>query len=916
MSNIDDDFYNIDEDDALCALEDEQSQITSTSESQLTNAEPSKDALDKLNKYFGHKSFRPLQWEIIRNALERKDQLVVMSTGYGKSICYQMPSLLKDNLTLIVSPLISLMNDQVTNASANGIAASCITGETQREDRNEVFEDCLNGRLRLLYVTPEFGLNNPELIRKISLRIGLLAIDEAHCVSQWGHEFRSDYRCLSSIRDIIGDVPLMALTATATPEVKKDIIKNLHMRQAVTLCTSLDRSNLYLEVRSPTSIEGLQSLVTEVDDMRGKHFGGPTIIYCPTRASVEDVNKVLSGMGVKCAMYHAGLSSKARSKAHENFVKDKITTIVATVAFGMGIDKPDVRNIIHFGAPKGIESYYQEIGRAGRDGFPSKCIVFYSDNEIAINRNRLIRDGKLKDPYKAHAIEMQRHMEKFLTGNTCRRFLMLSHFDASLKSSTPRAGCCDICDGNIESENNPNKRTLTVNYGFEAELLLRTIDEVFHGSTGLGKVIDFLKGKANVYATKQKHALYGAGAKKTEAFWKELGRILRLSGYFYEQKSTYNEFAYTISLSDKADKWLRMKEKELLLEPTPPLIGRVKVVDSQGAKKYLSIPVSGDMPQSKILGTKKKRLWKSCSEYENLCNATTELYAKELERKLIDLRTNLAIQMDCGAHTIASNKCIQQLATVRPSCVENLYMIGEMPEEKRRKFGKQLVDVCVQHSKEHSLTMDCTTESMFPSELSDAIDSLTDSNREVYQNHVKGRLSLADLAQMRGISESTVASYVVNFVKVGLPIHMDVLGINEDLIFTVLKTIRENGSDIIRMKPIMEKLPEAFIDYNRLKIIFTILEYEYGIEEEESLSQNESNVSQLERKPPTPTRIISKGTESGASSQAPNSTSPMSNSQQTQSSKRSVPIWMTSKTTARLASQPPIKKAKSSNLFK
>uniref|UniRef100_A0A915C215 DNA 3'-5' helicase n=1 Tax=Parascaris univalens TaxID=6257 RepID=A0A915C215_PARUN len=873
MSNTDDDFYDTDEDDALC-------------------------------------------WEIIRNALDGKDQLVVMSTGYGKSICYQMPSLLRDNLTLIVSPLISLMNDQVTNASANGIAASSITGETQREDRNKVLEDCLNGRLRLLYVTPEFGLNNPELIRQISLHVGLLAVDEAHCVSQWGHEFRSDYRCLSSIRDVIGDVPLMALTATATPEVKKDIIENLRMHKAVTLCTSLDRSNLYLEVRSPTSVDGLQSLVTEVDDVRGKHFGGPTIIYCPTRASVEDVYKVLAGMGVKCSMYHAGLSSKMRLKAHENFVKDKVTTIIATVAFGMGIDKPDIRNVIHFGAPKGIESYYQEIGRAGRDGFPSKCIVFYSDNEIAINRNRLIRDGKLKDPYKAHAIEMQRHMEKFLVGNTCRRFSMLSHFDASLKSSTPRAGCCDICDGNIESESSPNKRALTVNYGFEAELLLRAIDEVFHGSTGLGKVIDFLKGKANVYASKQKHALYGAGAKKSEAFWKELGRILRLNGYFCEQKSAYNEFAYTISLSDKADKWLRMNEKELLLEPTPPLIGRVKVVDSQGAKKYLSIPPSGDVQQSKILGFKKERLWKDCSKYENLCGPTTELYAKELERKLFDLRTNLAIQMDCGAHTVASNKCIQQLAIVRPSCVENLYMIGEMPEEKRRKFGKQLVDVCVQHSKEHSLTMDCTTESMFPSELSDAINSLTDSNREVYQNHVKGRLSLADLAQIRGVSESTVASYVVNFVKVGLPIHMDVLGINEDLISTVLKTIRENGSDIIRMKPIMEKLPEGFIDYNRLKIIFTILEYEYGTEDEESLSQNESNVSQLEREPPTPTRIVSKGTESGSSSQAANSISAMLNSQQTQCSKRNVPIWMTSKTTTRLASQPPIKKAKSSNLFR
>ncbi|KHN74060.1 putative Werner syndrome ATP-dependent helicase -like protein 1 [Toxocara canis] len=744
MAQLDDDFYNTDEDEALLAVEDGPvpGQKPSTSETSSEDVQPSKDALVKLNKFFGHKSFRPLQWEIIRNALDRRDQLVVMSTGYGKSICYQIPSLLKDNLTLVVSPLISLMNDQVTNARANGVEASCLNGETQNEDRNTILEECLSGRLRLLYITPEFGLNSPEIVRKISSRIGLLAIDEAHCVSQWGHEFRPDYRRLSSIREIIGDVPLMALTATATPQVKQDIIKNLQMRNAAILCTCLDRSNLYLEVRSPTSVEGLQSLVTEVDDVRGKHFGGPTIVYCRTRAAVQEVHKFLAGLGVKCAMYHANLSSAARRKAHENFVKDKITTIVATVAFGMGIDKPDVRNVIHFGAPRGIESYYQEIGRAGRDGFPSKCIVFYSDGEIATSRNLLMRDVKLREPYKTHAIEMQRHMEMFLTGNACRRFSMLSHFDTSLKKSAPRAGCCDICDRNVESENDLDKQILTVNYGAEAELLLRAIDEVFHGQTGLGKVIDFLKGKANVRETKQKAALYGAGARKTEAFWKELGRVLRLSGYFQEQKSMGNEYAYTISLSQKAHRWLRMSTKELILEPTPALVGRIKICDQQGRAKYLSVPAYGDVPQSKILGSTKQRIWKDCSKYDGFGDAASELSSVELERELFDLRTDLAIQLDCGAHTVASNKCIQQLATVRPSCVQNLHMIGEMPEEKRRKFGQQFVDVCIRYSKQHSLPMDCNAESMLPKELSSAVRSLTDSNREVYQNHVKRRLPL------------------------------------------------------------------------------------------------------------------------------------------------------------------------------
>ncbi|VDK54291.1 unnamed protein product, partial [Anisakis simplex] len=211
------------------------------SEWKQKNDKPSDDVLKKLNKFFGHKSFRPLQWEIIREALNGRDQLVVLSTGYGKSICYQMPSLIQENLTLIVSPLISLMNDQVTNARANGIKASCITGETSYEDRNEIVDACLSGKLNLLYVTPEFGLNNDTLMRKISSRIGLLAIDEAHCVSQWGHEFRSDYRRLSSLRDILSDrVPVMALTATATVEVQLDIVKNLKMRNAITVCSSLD----------------------------------------------------------------------------------------------------------------------------------------------------------------------------------------------------------------------------------------------------------------------------------------------------------------------------------------------------------------------------------------------------------------------------------------------------------------------------------------------------------------------------------------------------------------------------------------------------------------------------------------------------------------------------------------------------
>uniref|UniRef100_A0A8R1TZN5 ATP-dependent DNA helicase n=1 Tax=Onchocerca volvulus TaxID=6282 RepID=A0A8R1TZN5_ONCVO len=795
-----------------------------------TDSVPPANALRLLKKFFGHNSFRPLQWVVIQNALNGKDQIVVLSTGYGKSVCYQLLSLYTGKLTIVISPLISLMNDQVENARSNGIQAACVSSETNLNEQQSIVA---SDNLRLLYITPEFALHNDSLLKHIRKNVNLLAIDEAHCVSEWGHEFRPSYRQLAKIRDFFDkNVPVMALTATATQQVRKDIASSLELHQPVITLAPLDRPNLYLSVRTPTSFKGLLHLLSE-DEKNEKHFNGSTIIYCSTRIVVDEVYECLSKEGVKCTRYHAGMSMVARRKAHECFLKDRITTIIATVAFGMGIDKPDVRNVIHYGAPKNMESYYQEIGRAGRDGCPSKCIVFYKDQELTKHRYCIMREQNLKEEYKKHLLEMLALMEQFLHATSCRRFLLLSHFDECVKKDEANAGCCDICDKLIDFDNRAVDRSLTNsrNYGDEALILLRAT-AIFEGRTGLGKVIDFVKGKANVIQSRQKNKYYGSGKHKTEAFWKELGRILRMNGYITETKSSFSNFAHLISLSDKGQNWLYGKNRELYLEPTPLLIGRIRVINEH------YIPRNSEPFHPKILNLKKQRAWKDCSCCDELMHLMDITAFEQLEKILLETRTNLAIEHNCSAHIIASNKCIRQLAMIRPSCIQNLCKIEEMTEERQRKFGQKFVDTVIKFCPAHNLSVDCTTNSTLPKEIEKRMDALNEICTDVYRNHIRAKLSLADLAELFAVSEGTIASYFVNLVKNGLPIYLDAVGIKRQHIDTIYDTIREHGSDILRLKPIMEALPEDFIDYNRLKIIFAILEYEYGVVEssEEALS--------------------------------------------------------------------------------
>ncbi|MDM8306525.1 DNA helicase RecQ [Phocaeicola salanitronis] len=593
-----------------------------------------------LKSYFGYTSFRPLQKEIITCILQKKDTLVLMPTGGGKSLCYQIPALMTEGTAIVVSPLISLMKDQVEALQDNGIIARALNSTNDETADAAIRFECRQGRVKLLYISPERLLNEINFLLK-DIRISLFAIDEAHCISQWGHDFRPEYTRLNILREQFPQVPIVALTATADKITRQDILKQLSMRDPQVFISSFDRPNLSLDVKRGYQQKEKNRTILEFINRRAGESG---IIYCMSRNTTEKVADMLEEHGISTAVYHAGLSTAARDAAQEDFINDRVQVVCATIAFGMGIDKSNVRWIIHYNLPKSIESFYQEIGRAGRDGLPSDTLLFYSFADIVLLSRFANESGQ-----QELNMEKLKRMQQYAEADICRRRILLNYFGESMEHD---CGNCDVC------RNPPQRFNGTILVQKALSAIARTDQQI-----GTSTLIDILKGAASADIIERgydKLKTYGVGRDIPARDWQDyLLQMLNL-GYF---EVAYNEKNH-LKITEAGKKVLFGHEQAQLV-----VIKREAYEAKNKQKKKRAEPQAQALPM--------------VFENEN----------DQLFEALRVLRKKLADQQAIPAYIVLSDKVLHLLASSKPVTIEAFGEISGIGEYKKERYGKDFIKV-------------------------------------------------------------------------------------------------------------------------------------------------------------------------------------------------------------------------------
>lgn len=602
--------------------------------------------LQTLKTYFGYDSFRPLQEDIIRHLMDRKDALVLMPTGGGKSICYQLPALLSEGTAVVVSPLISLMKDQVETLCANGIAAGALNSNNDETENASLRRACMEGKLKLLYISPEKLLVEANYLLR-DMHISLFAIDEAHCISQWGHDFRPEYTQMDILHQLFPQVPIIALTATADKITREDIIKQLHLNQPRIFISSFDRPNLSLTVKRGYQQKEKSKAIL---DFIARHPGESGIIYCMSRSKTETVAQMLQKQGIKSAVYHAGLSSARRDEAQDDFINDRVQVVCATIAFGMGIDKSNVRWVIHYNLPKSIESFYQEIGRAGRDGMPSDTLLFYSLADLILLTKFATDSGQ-----QSINLEKLQRMQQYAEADICRRRILLSYFG---ENTTCDCGNCDVC------KNPPERFDGTIIVQKALSAIARSEQQI-----GTGILVDILRGNMSSEVTERGyHRLktFGAGREVPARDWHDyLLQMLQL-GYF---EIAYNENNH-LKITQSGTDVLFGRARALLVT-----IRREEAVQAtRGRKRKATVPTK-ELP----LGL-----------------PNTE--SGELFEALRTLRKRLADQEALPAYIVLSDKVLHLLSASRPTTIEEFGNISGIGEYKKKKYGKEFVELIRKYS--------------------------------------------------------------------------------------------------------------------------------------------------------------------------------------------------------------------------
>ena len=593
--------------------------------------------IQTLKTYFGYDSFRPLQEEIIRNLMSKRDALVLMPTGGGKSICYQLPALLMEGTAIVISPLISLMKDQVESLCANGIPAGALNSSNDESENANLRRACISGKLKLLYISPEKLLSEADYLLR-DMTISLFAVDEAHCISQWGHDFRPEYARMGFLRTQFPNIPMIALTATADKITREDIVRQLQLKQPEIFISSFDRPNLSLSVKRGYQPKEKSKAIV---DFIARHRGESGIIYCMSRSKTETVAQMLLKHGIRSGVYPAGLSARQPDETQDDFINDRIEVVCATIAFGMGIDKSNVRWVIHYNLPKSIESFYQEIGRAGRDGMPSDTILFYSLGDLI-----LLTKFATESNQQNINLEKLNRMQQYAEADICRRRILLSYFG---ETATEDCGNCDVC------RNPPERFDGTVIVQKALSAIARTNQQA-----GITLLIDILRGNPTAEITEKAYTelkTFGAGREIPARDWQDYLLQMLQMGYFEIAYNENNHLKITKSGSDV----LFGRERAMLV-----VIRREEPATARKRRKTVNVHAQAWDGESR-------------SKEEDLFEA------------LRALRKQLADQEALPAYIVLSDKVLHLLCLSRPTTVEAFGNINGIGEYKKKKYGKEFV---------------------------------------------------------------------------------------------------------------------------------------------------------------------------------------------------------------------------------
>lgn len=665
--------------------------------------------LDTLKRVFGFQDFRPNQEAIIKNILDKKDVFAVMPTGGGKSLCYQLPGKIMNGTTVVISPLISLMKDQVDAAVENGISAALLNSSLKPQEMAGVYQMLRNQALELFYISPErFAM--PDFLETLKATpISLFAIDEAHCISEWGHDFRPDYLSLSNITRIFPHVPVAAFTATATPRVQDDIINKIGLRSPYIVRASFNRQNLFYQVERKTGVE------SQILKFLREHTDESGIIYRTTRDSVVNLADFLVENGIKALPYHAGMAPEKRKRNQEAFSRDEAAVIVATIAFGMGIDKSNVRFIIHADLPKNIESYYQETGRAGRDGEPANCLLFFGRGDIP--KLRYFIDQIPDDSERSIAIEKLNHTVRYASHNVCRRSQLLKYFGEDYPAEN--CGACDICVGTIE------KIDITI----DAQILMSAMSKTGQ-RFGIRYIIDIVTGAD----TKRIHELqhdriktYGAGKHKDKNYWRFLIDELLAQDVIYQDGDQYP----ILKLTEKGDNVLYDREKVTAL---------------------------------KREDVKERRRAVSGREFEP--------YDEVLFEKLRILRKKLADKHQVPPFIIFSDKSLHEMCRHYPAALPDMKKISGVGDAKLERYGDDFImEIKTYLNENPHIPVPDRQSFALPVPMTQK-KAKGETFEKTYELIKKG-LSIEETAKTRNLSISTITAHLERLISNSRDIEID-----------------------------------------------------------------------------------------------------------------------------------------------